>query len=122
MHADLEATADELVRDLDFAMPNSTDIPSENPAVRMALSRFKELVKLKLALLLAQLDAACEAMDQFLHQHLKDLSSQTEMANPIGDLPQRMANHESQVHEIVFSEPLKHTEVFQQVLMYMAAD
>ena len=53
MHADLEATADELVRDLNFAMPNCTDLPSENPTVRMALGRFKELVKLKLALPLA---------------------------------------------------------------------
>ena len=75
MHADLDATADELIRDLDFAMPNSTDLPLENPAVRVALSKFKELVKLKLALSLAQLDAAHEAMDQFLHQCLGDLDS-----------------------------------------------
>ena len=50
MHADLEATTDELIRDLDIAAQNSTDLPSENPSVRVALHRFKELVKLKLTL------------------------------------------------------------------------
>ena len=68
MHADLEATTDELIRDLDIAAQNSTDLPSENPAVRVALHKFKELIKLKLALPLAQVDAAREDMDRFL-QH-----------------------------------------------------
>ena len=58
MHADLEATTDELIRDLDIAAQNSTDLPSKNPSVRVALLRFKELVKLKLTLPLAQVDAA----------------------------------------------------------------
>ena len=49
MHADLEATMDELIRDLDIAAQNSAELPSENPAVRVALYRFKELIKLKLA-------------------------------------------------------------------------
>ena len=68
MHADLEATTDELVRDLDIVVQNFTDLPSENPAVRVALHRFKELIKLKLALPLAQVDAAGEDMARFL-QH-----------------------------------------------------
>ena len=58
MHADLEATMAELVRDLDLAMQNSTALPSENPAVRVVLHRFLDLVRLKLALPLAQVDAA----------------------------------------------------------------
>ena len=44
MHADLDATTDELIRDLDIAVQNSTDIPFENPAVRVALHRFRELI------------------------------------------------------------------------------
>ena len=68
MHADLEATTDELIRNLDIAVQNSTDLPSKNPAVRVALHRFRELIKLKLALRLAQVDAAREDMDRFL-QH-----------------------------------------------------
>ena len=49
---------DELIRDLDIAVQSATDLPSENPAVRMALQRLRELIKLKLALPLAQVDAA----------------------------------------------------------------
>ena len=58
MHADLEATTAELVRDLNIAEQNSTALPSENPAVRVALHRFMDLVRLKLALPLAQVDMA----------------------------------------------------------------
>ena len=58
MHADLEATTAELVRDMDIAVQNSTALPSENLAVRVALHRFTDLVRLKLALPLAQLDVA----------------------------------------------------------------
>ena len=58
MHADLEATTAKLVRDLDIVVQNSTALPYENPAVRVALHRFKDLVRLKLALPLAQVDAA----------------------------------------------------------------
>ena len=58
MYADLKATAAELVRDMDIAAQNSTALPSENPAIGMALHRFTDLVRLKLALPLAQVDAA----------------------------------------------------------------
>ena len=111
MHADLEATMDELIRDLDIAVQNSTGIPSKNPSVRVALHRFKELVKLKLTLLLAQVDAACEDMDRFLHHRLEELHSQTDMKNLINSLSQRVAAHQSRVCQIVYSEPLKHVEV-----------
>ena len=122
MHADLEATTDELIRDLDIAVQNSTDLPSENPSVRVALHRFNELVKLKLTLLLAQVDAAREDMDRFLQHCLEELSSQAEMRNLIESLSQRVATHQSRVHQIVYSDPLKHAEVIQRVLMGMAAD
>ena len=58
MHADLEAITAELTRDMDLAAQTSTALPSENPAVRVALHRFTDLVRLKLALPLAQVDAA----------------------------------------------------------------
>ena len=122
MHADLEATTDELIRDLDIAVQNSTDLPSENPSVRVALHRFRELVKLKLTLPLAQVDAACEDMDRFLQHHLEELHSPTDMRNLIESPSQRVAAHQSRVHQIVYSEPLKHAEVTQQVLMGMATD
>ena len=66
MHADLEATTNELLRDLDIATQNSTELPSANPYVRVALNWFNEMVRLKLALPLSQLDAVCEDMEKFL--------------------------------------------------------
>ena len=105
MHADLEATTDELIRDLDIAAQNSTDLPSKNPSVRVVLHRFRELVKLKLTLLLAQVDAACEDMDRFLQHRLEELRSPTDMRNFIESLSQRVAAHQSRVHQIVYSEP-----------------
>ena len=58
MYADLEATAAELMRDMDIVAQNSTALPSENPAIGVTLHRFTDLVRLKLALPLAQVDAA----------------------------------------------------------------
>ena len=58
MYADLEATVAELVRDLGIPAQNSTSVPSENLAIGVALHRFTNLVRLKLALPLAQMDVA----------------------------------------------------------------
>ena len=122
MHADLETTTDELIRDLDIAAQNSTELPSKNPAVKVALHRFKELIKLKLALPLVQVDAAREDMDRFLQHRLEDLCSQADMRNLIESLSQRVAAHQSRVRQIVYSEPLKHVEVALRVLMGMTVD
>ena len=68
------------------------------------------------------MDAACEDMDRFLQHCLEELHSQTDTMNLIESLSQRVAAHQSRVHQIVCSEPLKHAEVAQRVLMGMAAD
>ena len=122
MHADLEVTTDKLIRNLDIAAQNSTDLPSENPSVRVALHRFWELVKLKLTLPLAQVDAVREDMDRFLHHRIKELRSQADMRNLIESLSQRVAAHQSRIRQIVYSEPLKHVEVTLRVFIGMAAD
>ena len=122
MHTDLEVTTDELIRDLDIAAQNSMDLPSKNPSVRVAPHRFRELVKLKLTLPLAQVDAACKDMDRFLHHHLEELCSQADMRNFIESLSQRVAAHQSRMHQIVYSEPLNHVEVTLWVFIGMAAD
>ena len=122
MHADLEATMAELMRDLDIVAQNSTTLPSKNPAVRVALHRFKDLVGLKLALSLAQVDMAQEDMERFLHHHLEELRSQTDMKNLLDSLSQRIATHQSRVHQIVYSEPLENIEVTLWVLLGVAAD
>ena len=122
MHADLEAITDELIRDLDIAVQNFTELPSENPAVRVTLHIFKELIKLKLALPLAEVDAAHEDMDRFLQHQLEELRFQADMRSLIESLSQRVAAHQSRVCQIVYSEPLKHVEVALRVLTGMAAD
>ena len=93
MYADLEATTAELMRDMDIAAQNSTALPSENPAIGVALHRFTDLVRLKLALPLAQVDAAREDMERFLHHCLEELHSQTDMKNLIDSLSQSEQSH-----------------------------
>ena len=68
------------------------------------------------------MDAAHEDMDRFPHHCLEELHSQTDMRNLIESLSQRVAAHQSRVHQIVYSEPLKHAEVAKWVLMGMTAD
>ena len=122
MHADLKATAADLVRDMDIAVQNSTALPSKNPAIGVALHRFLGLVKLKLALPLAQVDAAREDMERFLHHHLEELHSQTDMKNLIDNLSQRIVAHQSRVCQLIFGEPMGNIEVLLQVILGVAVD
>ena len=122
MYADLEATAAELVRDMDIAAQNSTALPSENPAIGAALHRFTDLVRLKLALPLAQVDAAREDMERFLHHRLEELHSQTDMKNLIDNLSQRIAAHQSRAHQIVYGKPMENIEVLLRVILGVAVD
>ena len=122
MHADLDATVAELVRDMDIAAQNSTALPSENPAIGVALHKFTDLVRLKLPLPLAQVDAAQEDMERFLHHRLEELRSQPDMKNIIDSLSERIAAHQSRVHQIVYSEPMENIEVILWVLLGVAAD
>ena len=122
MHEDLEVTTDELIRDLDIAVQNSTDLPSENPSVRVALNRFWEQVKLKLALPLALVDAAHKDMDRFLNHRIEELHSQAEMRNLLESLSERVSAHQRRMRQIVYSGPLRHVEVTLRVFIGMAGD
>ena len=113
MHAEMEATTSELLRDLDIASRNAMEVPSANPSVRVALDCFNQLVKLKLVLPLTQLDAAHEDMERFLHYRLSQLRAQTELRSLLGNLTERMAAHQCRVHQIMQSEALKNIEVSQ---------
>ena len=57
-HADMEATTEEFLRNLDSATQTSTALPSKNAAVEAALHKYREVAKVKLALPLTQLDVA----------------------------------------------------------------
>ena len=71
--ADMEATIDKLLRDLDAATQTSTTLPSKNAAVGVALHQFREATQLRVALPLTQLDEAQEEMGKFMQSHLKEL-------------------------------------------------
>ena len=56
--ADMEATTEEFLRDVDSVTQTSTALPSKNAAVEVVLHKYPEIAKLKLALPLTQLDVA----------------------------------------------------------------
>ena len=122
MYADLEATMAELMRDLDIMAQNSTSLPSKNPAIGVALDRFMNLVRLKLALPLAQVDTGREDMESFLHHRLEELCSQADTKNLINSLFERVAAHQSRVRQIVYGKPMENIEVLLQVILGVAVD
>ena len=56
------------------------------------------------------------------HTYIQELHSQADIRNLIESLFQRVAAHHSRMHQIVYSEPLKHVEVTLWVFIGMAAD
>ena len=121
-HVDMEATTEEFLRDLDSATQTSTALPSKNAAVEVALHKYREVAKLKLALLLTQLNAAHEEMEKFIQFHLEELQSQQETRHLVGELSSRTTDHPSRVRQVLHSEPLRHPKVAPLVLVGMAAD
>ena len=79
--ADMEATMEEFLRDVDAVTHTSTTLPSKNAAVEAALHKYREVAQLRLALPLTQLDEAREEMEKFIQFHLKELQSQQETKN-----------------------------------------
>ena len=120
--ADMEATTDKFLRDLDAATQTSTTLPSKNAAVGVALRQFGEAAQLRLALPLTRLDEAREEMEKFIQFHLEELWSQQETKNLIGELSSRITDHRGRVRQLLRSEPLRHPEVVPLVLVAMAAD
>ena len=120
--ANMEATTEEFLRDVDSATQTSTTLPSKNAAVEVALHKYREVAKLKLALLLTQLDVAHEEMKKFIQFHLEELQSQQETRHLVGELSSRITDHQSRVHQVLHSKPPRHPEVAPLVLVGMAAD
>ena len=121
-HADMEATTEEFLRDLDLAAQTGTTLPSKNAAIEVALYKYQELAKLKLALLLAQLDAAREEMERFIQHHLEELQSQHETRHLVVELSSKITDHRSRVCQVLCSKPLRHAKVAQLVLVGMATN
>ena len=120
--ADMEATTEEFLRDVDAVTWTSTALPSKNATVVTALHKYREVARLKLALPLTQLDVAREEMEKFIQFHLKELVTQQETKNLIGELFSRITSHRGRVRQLLCSEPLRHPEVVPLVLVGMAAD
>ena len=120
--ADMDATTEEFLRDLDSATQTSTALPSKNAAVEVALHKYQEVAKLKLALLLTQLNAAREEMEKFIQFYLEELQSQQETKNLVTELSSRITDHRGKVCQLLRSEPLTHAEVALLILVGMAAD
>ena len=120
--ADMEAATDKLLRDLDAATQTSTTLPSKNAAVGVALRQFQEATQLRVAFPLTRLDEAQEGMGRFMRSHLKELQSQQETRNLIGELSSRITDHQGRVCQLLRSEPLRHPGVVPLILVGMAAD
>ena len=61
-------------------------------------------------------------MEKFIQSHLEELRSQQETKNLIGELSSRITDHRGRVHQLLHSEPLRHSEVVPLILVGMAAD
>ena len=99
--ADMEATTEEFLRDVDAATQTSTAVPSQNAAVEAALHKYREVAKLKLALPLTQLDAAHEEMEKFIQFRIKELQSQQETKHLVRELSSRITDHRSRVRQLL---------------------
>ena len=120
--ANMEATTDKFLRDLDAVTQTSTTLPSKNAAVGVALCQFRAAAQLRVALPLTQLDEAREEMEKFIQSHHEELRSQHETKNLIGELSARITDHRGRVHQLLRSEPLRHPVVVPLILVGLAVD
>ena len=94
----------DIVRTLDL----HPDDPTSHQ-VKAALHKFWQTTSLKVNLPLMELEAARDDMEEFMRNCLREISSQTESWELIGDLSQKLAAHTSRVREL--TQVLELTEV-----------
>ena len=61
-------------------------------------------------------------MEKFIQSRLRELQSQQETKNLIGELSSKITDHRGRVRQLLCSEPLRHPEVVPLVLVGLAAD
>ena len=120
LHTNLEASCTALVSDIARTMDLLPDDPASHQ-VTAALRKFKQTTALKVTLPLTELQAADEDLEAVMQSRLRELNSQTEFWELIGDLSQKLANHASRVWELVQAPELAEGEVAQQVLIGLMA-
>ena len=77
LHTDLEASCEVLLSDIARTLNLHPDDPASHQ-VKATLQRFQWATSLKVNLPLMELEAAQEDVEDFLHSHLREISSQTE--------------------------------------------
>ena len=93
---DLEASCEALMSDIVRTIDLHPNDPTSHQ-VKAALQKFQQSTSLKVTLPLMELEAARGDMVEFMWSHLRELSSQTESQELIGELSQKLANHTSRV-------------------------
>ena len=61
-------------------------------------------------------------MERFIQHRLEELQSQQETRHLVVELSSKITDHQSRVHQVLRSKPLRHAEVAQLVLVGMATD
>ena len=107
LRTDLEASCEVLVSDIVRTMDLHPDDPVSSQ-VKAALHEFQQTTSLKVNLPLTQLETAREDMEEYMRSCLREINSQTESQELIGELTQKLADHISRVQELV--QVLKLTE------------
>ena len=97
---DLEASCEALMSDIVRTMDLHPD-DSAARQVKAALHKFQQTTSLKVTLPLMELEAACEDMEEFMWSCLREINSQIESQELIGELSQKLADHTSRVRELV---------------------
>ena len=110
LRTDLEASCEALVSDIARTMDLHPDDPT-SCQVKAALLKFQQTTSLKVTLPLMELEAAREDMEEFMQSHLREINSQTESWELIGELSQKLADHTSRVRELVQVPELAEGEV-----------
>ena len=107
---DLEASCEVLMSDIARTLDLHPDDPTSHQ-VKAALHKFQQTTSLKVNLPLMELEAACDDMEEFMWSHLREISSQTESWELIGDISQKLATHTSRVRELAQVPELTEGEV-----------
>ena len=61
-------------------------------------------------------------MKEFIQSRLRELQSQQETKNLVGELSSRVTDHQGRVHQLLHSEPFRHPKVIPLILMGLAVD
>ena len=107
---DLEASCEALMSDIVRTMDLHPDDPT-SCQVKAVLHKFQQTTSLKVTLPLMELEAARDDMEEFMQSCLREINSQTESWELIGELSQKLAAHTSRVRELVQAPELTEGEV-----------